>query len=116
MTGLNIADLAIRASKLQNISNIPVNCCIECGLFPRSLMESTIAGAGFAGERRTLGSNDDYFLYLICKFNKNLCFFFMILPSKFAFWVNLNPTLWVATGARGVNPSKWQLRVASGPI
>ena len=38
------------------------------------------------------------------------------LPSKFAFWVNLNPTLWVATGVRGVNPSKWQLRVASGPI
>ena len=60
MTGLYIADLAIRASKLQNSSNIPVNCCIECGLFPRSLMESTIAGAGFAGERRTLGSNDDY--------------------------------------------------------
>ena len=52
--------LAIRASKLQNISNIPVNCCIECGLFPRSLMESTIAGAGYAGERRTLGSDDDY--------------------------------------------------------
>jgi hypothetical protein len=25
-------------------------------------MESTIAGAGFAGERRTLGSNDDYHL------------------------------------------------------
>ena len=25
-------------------------------------MESTIAGAGFAGERRTLGSNDDYCL------------------------------------------------------
>ena len=62
MTGLNIADLAIRASKLQNISNIPVNCCIECGLFPRSLMESTIAGAGFAGERRKLGSKDDYCL------------------------------------------------------
>ena len=60
MTGLYIADLAIRASKLQNSSNIPVNCCIECGLFPRSLMESTIAGAGFAGERRTLGSNDVY--------------------------------------------------------
>ena len=38
------------------------------------------------------------------------------LPSKFAFWVNLNPTLWVATSVRGVNPSKWQLRVASGPI
>ena len=57
---MNIADLAIRTFKLQNISNIPVNCCIECGLFPRSLMESTIAGAGFAGERRTLGSNDDY--------------------------------------------------------
>ena len=25
-------------------------------------MESTIAGAGFAGERRKLGSNDDYCL------------------------------------------------------
>ena len=34
--------------------------------------------------------------------------FFMILPSKFAFWVNLNPTLWVATGVRG-----GQLRVAT---
>ena len=42
--------------------------------------------------------------------------FFVILYTKFAFWVNLNPTLWVATGVRGVNPSKWQLRVASGPI
>ena len=42
--------------------------------------------------------------------------FFMILPSKFAFWVNLNPTLWVATVVRGVNPSKWQLRIASSPI
>jgi hypothetical protein len=60
MTGLNTADLAIRDSKLQNLNNIPVNCCIESGLFPRSLMESSIAGAGFAGERRTLGSNDDY--------------------------------------------------------
>ena len=57
-----LSDLDVRASKLQNISNIPVNCCIECGLFPRSLMESTIAGAGFAGERRTLGSDDDYCL------------------------------------------------------
>jgi hypothetical protein len=28
-------------------------------------------------------------------------FFFMILCSKFAFWVNLNPTLWVAIGVRG---------------
>ena len=28
-------------------------------------------------------------------------FFFMILYSKFAFWVNLNPTLWVAMGVRG---------------
>ena len=42
--------------------------------------------------------------------------FFMILPSKFAFWVNLNPTLRVAMGVRGVNPSKWQLRVASGSM
>ena len=39
-------------------------------------------------------------------------FFFLILPSKFAFRVNLNPILWVATGVRGVNPSKWQLRIA----
>ena len=28
------------------------------------------------------------------------------LPSKFVFWVNLNPTLWVAMGVRGVSPSK----------
>ena len=44
-----------------------------------------------------------------------MTFVFMILCSKFAFWVNLNPTQWVAMGVRGVNSSKWELKVASGP-
>ena len=50
---------------------------------------------------------------IVCRGSKK---FFKILPSKFAFWVDLNPTLWVAMGVRGANPSKWQLKVASGSI
>ena len=62
----------------------------------------------------------NYFLYPKCEFSKNWCrgriSFFAILYSKFALWVNFNPTLWVAKGVWWANPSKWQLMVASGPI
>ena len=59
-----------------------------------------------------------YFTYFVTwtklgrKFKKNLgegTFVFLFCV------VNLDPTLWVATGVRRVNRSKWDVRVASGP-
>ena len=60
------------------------------------------------------------FTVYLCEFIQNrywrcMTFVFVILCNKYEY-VYWNPTLWVTMGVRRVNPSKWELRVASGPI
>ena len=76
-------------------------------------MESTIAGAGFAGERRTLGSNDDYRLKTSQK-KQVISQSFDETPSSIYSWsishiLNTNSSVWVVWAAHGSKEKKGDL-------